>query len=581
MLSHHDIAYFSLEIGLDHRIPTYSGGLGVLAGDTVRAAADLGLPFVGVTLLYRHGYFNQQLDDRGRQTETAYSWDPSELLEPLDCYVSLPIEGRDVYIRPWRLEVRGDTGRRVFVYFLDTDLPQNDPRDRSITHALYAGDQAWRLKQEAVLGIGGRRMVRALGHNPGVFHMNEGHAFLICIELLSAYLSREDTGKIDAEAIRFARERCVFTTHTPVEAGHDRFDINLVRRIVGDHPAFHRADLYGEPNGHGGFDGHTLNTTRVALNLSRYANAVAQKHGEVSRRMFPGYRIEAITNGVHAGSWTGPHMARVFDRHAPAWRRSNDDLRLVLGASDDEVRGAHAAAKRDFVAEIASRTGEAFSPDAFTIVFARRATAYKRPGLLLSDPDRLAALAEKHGPLQIIYGGKSHPHDTQGKASIERIHAAAGALGDKVRVVYLQNHEIDICKLMVAGCDVWLNNPEPPLEASGTSGMKAALNGVPSLSTLDGWWLEGCVDGVTGWAIGSAEDSVLSTDRDALRHKHAEDLYRTLDEKVLPAFYGGHGGSWATIMKHAIALNGSHFTTERMVREYVGRGYSGLERGGA
>ena len=563
------IAYFSLEIGLAAEIPTYSGGLGVLAGDTIRAAADLGLPYAAVTLLYRDGYFTQSIDAEGMQREAPVKWDPEAHLEEMPQRAYVPIEGRTVAVRAYRLMLTGVTGHRVPIYFLDTDLPDNTPADRQITRALYAGDPDHRLRQEAVLGIAGRRILRAMTHDVAVCHMNEGHAFLVTVELLSEHLSRYDKQSLDAEAIIACRSRCVFTTHTPIPAGHDRFSIDRVRAIVGDHPLFRRPDLYGdgstEPGG-GANAGDVLNTTRLAMNLSRFSNAVARKHAEVSRAMFPGYRIAPITNGVHAQTWTGPKMRELFDRHAPGWREWNADLRLMAGVPDADILGAHAAQKQAMIARVNALTGAGFDDRAFTIAFARRATGYKRPAMLLSDMDRLRSIAQTHGPIQIVYAGKAHPHDGRGKEIIRSIVHQAARTEGAIRIAFCPNYDMALCAEFASGCDLWLNTPEPPLEASGTSGMKAALNGVPSLSTLDGWWLEGCVEGVTGWGI---EGEASTPDR--LAEIHARSLYEKLEHAILPAF--ADPSRWASIMRSAIALNGSYFTTERMVREYAIRAY--------
>ena len=564
------IAYFSLEIGFESSIPTYSGGLGVLAGDTIRAAADLGLPLVAVTLLYRKGYFRQRLDADGRQSEHPVEWNPDDMLEEMPQRAFVPIDGRDVMLRAYRLWIDGCTGHRVPVYFLDTDLPENDDAARGITHALYAGDPDHRVRQEAVLAIGGKRILRALTHDVVVHHMNEGHAFLVTLELLSEHLSRYRKTRVDTDAIAYARQRCVFTTHTPVPAGHDRFGVERVRAIVGDHPLLQRPDLYGDSGGEGPgstLSSDVLNTTRVALNLSRFSNGVARKHAEVSRQMFPGYPIAAITNGVHAASWTSPAMRDLFDRTIPRWREWNSDLRLIQGVPGSAVREAHAASKRVLLNEVGRRLGRELDPGVFTIAFARRATAYKRPAMLMSSADRLAWLAERVGPLRILFAGKAHPHDGRGAGIIEEIVRTGRALEGRVEVAFLENYDIDLCRLLVAGSDLWLNNPEPPLEASGTSGMKAALNGVPSLSTLDGWWLEGWVEGVTGWAIEGESNNAHK-----LYELHAEDMYDKLGNAIMPMYYR-EPDRWAEVMRSCIAINGSYFTTERMVREYGLRAY--------
>ncbi|MBX3365398.1 MAG: alpha-glucan family phosphorylase [Phycisphaeraceae bacterium] len=552
------IAYFSMEIGLESSIPTYSGGLGVLAGDTIRAAADLGLPFAAVTLLYREGYFRQKIDERGRQIEEPVAWRPEERLEEMPQRVHVPLEGRNVYVRCFRLMVTGHGGAKVPIYFLDTDVAENDPRDRMITHALYAGDTDHRIRQEAILGIGGRRMLRAVTHDVTCFHMNEGHAFLVIIELLSEYLARHDQMHVDSACAAYARERCVFTTHTPIPAGHDRFNIHRVRDIVGDHPVFHRPDLYG--------DGETLNTTVLALNFTRFANGVARRHAEVSREMFPGYAIAPITNGVHASTWVGPSFAELYDRHVPQWRQWNSDLRLIAGVNEQEILAAHAGAKQSLLGFIRDQMGVRLDPGVFTVAFARRATAYKRPSMILSDLARLRHITRTVGPVQVIYAGKAHPHDGRGKEIIAEIVRASRELRGEVEVVFVPNYDIELAKRYVAGADLWLNNPEPPLEASGTSGMKAALNGVPSLSTMDGWWIEGCAEGVTGWAIEGEGEG------ESLAHAHAQSLYDKLQHVILPLYYRDRIG-YARVMRRAAALNGSYFTTERMVREYALRAY--------
>lgn len=554
----HVIAYLSLEIGLAKEIPTYSGGLGVLAGDTIRAAADLGLPYAAVTLLYRKGYFTQSFDREGMQQESATEWKPEELMEEMPQRAYVPIEGRTVYVRAYRYWVNGATGHRVPVYFLDTDLPENAPQDREITHALYAGDTDHRIKQASVLGIAGRRMLRAMTHDCTTFHMNEGHGFLLTIELMSEFLSRWQQTEVTPAAIEHVREQCVFTTHTPIPAGHDKFDIARVRAIVGDHPLFNRPDLYGS--------GKTLNTTVLALNLSRYANGVARRHGEVSREMFPGYTIDSVTNGVHAATWTGPHMARLFDEHIPGWRAASSDLRLAIGIPVEQIRRAHQEAKRDMIAHVNERAGASLADDVFTIAFARRSTAYKRPELLFTDVERLKSISAQHGPIQLIFAGKAHPHDFQGKEILQHIARARDALEGSIRITVVPNYDIGLAAKLVAGSDIWLNTPLPPMEASGTSGMKAAMNGVPSLSTLDGWWIEGCSDGITGWAIeGEAPNA------DALLRLHATSVYDKLERAILPAYRDQE--QWGGIMRNAIALNGSYFTTQRMVRDYIARAY--------
>jgi starch phosphorylase len=555
------IAYFSMEICLEQAIPTYSGGLGVLAGDTLRSAADLKLPMVGVSLLHRKGYFRQEIDDAGNQIEGPVEWRPEEILQETPERASVTIEGRDVLVRAWRYAVRGVSGHEVPVFLLDTDLPENTEWDRTLTHFLYGGDSHYRLCQEIVLGVGGAQLLRAIGYNGDVrFHMNEGHSALLAVTLLEWRLAAEirKSFEVDENDVETVRRRCVFTTHTPVPAGHDRFPADMVRRTLGD-------EFFQLLEAAKCLESGELNMTHLALRLSRFVNGVAMRHREVSLAMFPGFPIDSITNGVHAATWTSPAFQALLDRRIPEWRTDNLYLRYAVGIPLAEIRESHLEAKKDFIVEVATRTGVELDPGIFTMGFARRATPYKRADLMFAEPGRLAHIAETVGPMQIVFGGKAHPHDGGGKALIRRIHDAAQELEGRVTVVYLENYEMALAAKMVAGVDVWVNNPMKPLEASGTSGMKAALNGVPSLSVRDGWWIEGHIEGVTGWSIGSDES-------DGDQSKDAEDFYLKLERAILPLFYG-LPFAYAEVMRSAIALNGSFFNTQRMVEQYVRNAY--------
>jgi len=549
------IAYFSMEIAVDPAIPTYSGGLGILAGDTLRAAADLGLPMAAVTLLYRSGYFRQRIDPQGNQIDEPYTWTPEARLEPLPAQVTVDIEGRSVHARAWLYRVQGLSGHTVPVYFLDADLPENDPRDRTLTDVLYGGDQRHRLAQEALLGIGGIALLRALGHDDiETHHLNEGHAALLTLALLQERLGGRPLTSATPDDLEAVRRRCVFTVHTPVAAGHDKFPLPLAEQVLG--PGITAALNALPSRTDGEFD-----MTLLALNLSRSVNAVSLRHSQVSAAMYPGFRVGSVTNGVHAATWTAPPIARLFDRHIPNWRADNSYLRHAVMLPLDELLAAHAEAKRDMAAEVRRRAGISLDPEAFTICFARRATGYKRADLLFSDPRRLRRIARRAGPLQVLFGGKAHPRDESGKALIRRVYQAAEALKE-CRIVYLEEYDFSLAKYLVSGVDLWLNNPEKPLEASGTSGMKAALNGVPSLSTLDGWWIEGCVEGVTGWAIG--EDPLKPSDAG----KEAASLYDKLEYVIMPLFHQ-RTTAYAEVMRSAIALNGSFFNAQRMMEQYL------------
>lgn len=552
------IACFSMEIALRPEIPAYAGGLGILAGDTARSCADLELPVVFVTLASRAGYFRQKIDTEGRQTEEPDWWEPERWCTPLAAMVAVEIENKPVWIRPWLYTHAAPHGYSIPILLLDTDLDQNGADDRKLTHFLYSDDDAYRLKQEIVLGIGGLRILRALGFDLHTYHLNEGHAALLTLELLNHWrISPEEL--VPGEPpydIAEVRARCVFTTHTPVAAGHDRFSYELFVRLLPDFVEFDTLKRLA------GAD--RLNMTRLALNLADYVNGVAARHAETTRQMFPGYRIHAITNGVHVGTWAHPAFAQLYDHHIPDWRHEPERLIRALELPEDAVWRAHLSARAELAERVKSLTGALLDPALPVLGFARRMTGYKRPLLLFADVDRLLALAARQ-PFQLVMAGKAHPHDGDGKEAIRQLHTLFARLKGMITCVFLPGYDMDLAKLLVAGCDIWLNTPLPPLEASGTSGMKAALNGVLNLSTLDGWWLEACIEGVTGWAIGADGDG--SSDR-----LSAERLYDKLERVVLP-LYASDPAGWRAMMKGAIARIASHFNSHRMMRRYAAEAY--------
>jgi glycogen phosphorylase len=581
------VAYFSMEIALENAMPSYSGGLGVLAGDTIRAAADIRLPMVAVSLLYRKGYFTQRLAEDGRQTEEPAAWRVEDFLQEESPRISVSVESRRVELRCWRYSVKGVRGFEVPVYFLDADLPGNAECDRNLTGTLYGGDAYYRLCQEVILGIGGVRILRALGYNDLTrYHMNEGHAALLSLELLGEEAEKQGRTSIRGEDIEKVRSKCVFTTHTPVPAGHDRFPMEYLTRVFPEQNSFfdlkdaYSADLlkrvlqaeqdFPDLRKAAGA-GASLNMTYLALNLSAYVNGVAKQHGETSRQMFPGVPIEAITNGVHAGTWASPAFQQLFDRYIPYWREDNYSLRSALAVPPEEVWSAHLLAKHELLEVVRQKTGLSMDSDTFTIGFARRATGYKRADLILSDLDRLRQIAKTAGKIQIVFAGKAHPNDGGGKEIIQRIFQAKKALRKTVPVVFLDDYNMDVGGKITSGVDLWLNTPQFPLEASGTSGMKAALNGVPSLSILDGWWVEGHIEGVTGWSIGEkrlATAGAAPSDNRA----EADSIYFKLENVILPMFYKERA-HYLEVMQHAIAINGSFFNTQRMIQQYVTDAY--------
>jgi len=579
------VAYFSMEIALENAMPSYSGGLGVLAGDTIRAAADIRLPMVAICLLYRKGYFTQVLSDDGAQCEEPVDWRVEDFLIEEPARVTVPLENRRVELRAWRYDAKGVRGFEVPVYFLDAHLPSNDERDRNLTGSLYGGDPYYRLCQEVLLGIGGVRILRALGYaDLARYHMNEGHAALLTLELLGEEAEKAGRESIRGEDITKVRSKCVFTTHTPVPAGHDRFPLEFLTRAFPEQQDFLdlkdassaellKQVLQAETNfpgiGEAAKRGASINMTHLALNMSTYVNGVAKMHGEVSRRMFPQVPIEAITNGVHAATWTAPAFQQMFDRYIPTWREDNYSLRGALGLPQEEVWSAHLLSKHDLLEVVRKKTGLRLDPDVFTVGFARRATGYKRADLILSDLDRLREIAKNAGKFQIVFAGKAHPNDGGGKELIKKIFRAKKALKKAVQVVFLDNYNMEVGGKITTGVDLWLNTPQFPLEASGTSGMKAALNGVPSLSILDGWWVEGHIEGVTGWAIGPLRQS---GDESLDNLADAESLYDKLENVILPMYYNERH-KYLSVMQHAIAINGSFFNTQRMVQQYITDAY--------
>ena len=554
------VAYFSMEIALDPGLPTYSGGLGILAGDTLRSAADLAAPLVAFTLVYRKGYFRQALDKSGNQTEQPQPWQPEATLKETKERVSVRLEGREVWIRGWLYTITGVTGATLPVYLLDTDLPENSASDRTITDSLYGGDDHYRFCQEIVLGFGGFKLLHKLGYSSiESYHMNEGHSALLALRLLEKRLDQSFAGRVKKLDIDGIRKMCIFTTHTPVPAGHDQFPRKLAEQVLAPE---HVSVLDEAEAWHGDF----LNMTYLALRFSGYVNGVAMRHGEVSRGMFPNYPISAITNGVHAVTWTAEPFRELFDRHIPGWRTDNNYLRYAISIPLEEIRQTRLLARQNLFKAIQERAGVALDPKVLTIGFARRASTYKRAAMLFTDRERLRRIAREAGPLQLVYAGKAHPRDDGGKALIRKVFEGAAAISDVVRTVYVENYDMHWGGLITSGVDLWLNTPMRPQEASGTSGMKAAMNGVPSFSIIDGWWAEGHIEGVTGWSIGSEE---IAGDPNA----DAGTLYDKLEREIVPMFYG-RPTRYTEVMRSAIAFNGAFFNTQRMLQQYLANAYN-------
>ena len=545
------VAYFSMEIGISADIPTYSGGLGVLAGDVIRSSADLRIPLVAVTLLSKKGYLKQKITLDGWQLEFPEEWDPSKFMKLLPERATVKIAGRDVKIGVWVYEQESLTGGTIPVLFLTTDVEGNTQEDRQITDFLYGDGETYRLKQEIVLGIGGLRILEALKINVKKYHMNEGHSSLLTLELLKE-------NDMNADKVK---NRCVFTTHTPVAAAFDKFPYDLLSEVLEPEVSPEVLKMYGGQD--------KLNMTLLALNLSKYTNGVTEAHMEYSRKLFPGYHIQEITNGVHSYTWTCPHFRKLFDKYIHRWANEPELLVRVDVIPDEELWEAHVNAKQDLLDFVHDSSGLQMDSDVLTLGFARRATEYKRATMIFSDLEKLKEV-KSQGEIQLIFAGKAHPKDELGKELIKEIYRFIDLLKGDIKVVYLENYNMDMASKLTSGVDVWLNTPLPPMEASGTSGMKAAHNGVVNFSVLDGWWIEGCVEGLTGWAIGPSANQWLNEQE--TRKRELADLYNKLEYLIIPKFYQQRD-TWIDLMKNSIGKVAYYFNTHRMMRRYATDAY--------
>lgn len=546
------IAYFSMEIALDTDIPTYSGGLGVLAGDTLRSCADLEIPAVAITLCYDKGYFYQQISPDGYQVERGIQWEFSNKFERVQETIELQVQDKVFKVGAWLYKVRGETGFEVPVILLDTNIEGNEQWQKNFTHILYDATPFQRVVQEIILGMGGVKILNTLGYT-GIetYHMNEGHAAFMIFDLLNQFKGDINTVK----------KHCIFTTHTPVPAGHDRFNYDLIYDVFRDRVPKDIKKMAGE---------NELNMSHLALYGSRYCNGVAQKHGEVSKQMFPGYDIDAITNGIHLRFWVNPFLRQLLDEKLTGWTMNYLYLDNIWDVGNYELWNVHNKAKNRLIDYEQSHSWVLLDEKKLTIGFARRITEYKRPTLIFSDLERLGKICKKR--VQFVFAGKSHPRDENGKRFIKQINDMSDYLYRSygIGMVFLPAYDMDLSRLLVSGVDVWLNNPRRYQEASGTSGMKASLNGVLNFSVLDGWWIEGYQrDPMAGWSIGPGTNDPKATQYPD--SYDANDLYNKLDREILPLYYNNRDG-WTERMKHAIKL-AMFFNTHRMVEEYADRGW--------
>ena len=539
------VGYFTAEIGLWSDLSTYSGGLGVLAGDHVKSAADAEIPLVGVTLLYREGYSRQHLDSDGIQSETYPVLDPSEFLELTDIKIQLPLDNQTIYARVWCANVVGQTGHKVPVYFLDTTHELNSQYHQEIGQRLYGGNDDTRIRQEYLLGVGGVQLFDHLQIELNGIHLNEGHCTFAMLELLSRGWSREQL-----------TEKSLFTTHTPVPAGHDRFEWSLVKEIMGDKLPDDAQELVRNAGDSEG--GNRCSMSHLAVALSTSVNAVSILNAEVAQTMFSEKKIIPITNGVHHPTWTSSTMTKLFDEHLPEWKANPNQLKEARKIPTEALKQARNENRKHLRDLVRNETGVEFEEHRLTIGFARRFATYKRANLVFHDLEKLREIGA--GRIQFVFSGKAHPKDEGGKQLIRDIFASAKTVEEEIPVAFLENYSMATGLAMTSGVDIWLNNPIRPLEASGTSGMKAAMNGVPNCSILDGWWPEACNHGINGWAIGNAED-----DRNDPRD--AANIYSTLQNDVLPS-WERKDETWANIMRESIASSAG-FTGRRMIEDYL------------
>ncbi len=537
-MNNSNIFYFSAEIGLSSSIPTYSGGLGVLAGDHVKAAADTQIPVIGMTLLYRHGQGIQRIDKEGDQRERWNSFNPNGILTNEDCDFELKVGDETAIVQIWSKTVSGVTGNTTKVYFLDVGHERNESTIQELGNRLYGGGTDVRIRQEYILVIGGVLAIKKLGLWPirGI-HLNEGHTAFAALGLMDEGLSFDEV-----------KSKLHFTTHTPVPAGHDVFEFNNAEKIIGKQHA-----LFCEKFASNG----KLSMSHLAINVSQTCNAVSKLNAKVASEMFPDKKISPITNGVHHLTWTSAPLAKLFDKEIPEWRKDPSKLKTIYEVSDEKLFEAHLIAKKSLLRYANSMSGRGLSSNLLTICFARRMVEYKRPNLILKNIKRLTEICSNK--VQFVFAGYAHPNNTEGKKIIKELNQATELFGENINFVYLENYSMWLGSKLVSGADIWLNNPIRPLEACGTSGMKAAMNGGLNLSISDGWWDEEARDGENGWIIGD-KNSESSDEQDA------EFIYDKLENVIIPLWENDRTG-WINMMKNSIATS-SVMTAERMVREY-------------
>lgn len=536
----YSVAYLSMEIALENEIKTYAGGLGILAGDILKSAAQKKFPMIGITLINRLGYFKQKINNSGRQIETIDRDYNFALLKKLDAEISVNIGKDQVRVGVWQYIIKGKNDFEIPVYFLDTNILGNKGVYKKITSKLYGGSPEMRLRQEIVLGRGGVKIIEVLGYkNIKKYHLNEGHGALTAIELFYKAKALSDGGKI-----KEVKNKCIFTTHTPIKTVYDDFSRSLLLKNQMDFP-INLPNLIVEEK---------INMLDLAMYFSGYVNGVSKRHGEVLKEMFPKRDIKYITNGVNSVYWSSDEFKKIYDKYIKGWRENGKLLKKVNSVSKEEIWLAHQINKNILLKYLKTKFKINWQDNVFTIAYARRFTEYKQPLFLFANPEKLLSVLGEGGGAQIIISGKAHHRDMTGQEAIKKIYQIKKKY-PKLNIVFLENYNLDMAHLLTAGVDLWVNTPMPPLEASGTSGMKAAHNGVPQLSTPDGWWLEGYKKNKTGWTINTPDE-----------------LYEILKKEIMPSYYQ-KSPDWQEILKNVISINASYFNSDRVLDQYISEAY--------
>jgi glycogen phosphorylase len=541
------IGFISMEFGINSKMNTYCGGLGILSGDIIKSCTDMEVKMTGFSILYKKGWFKQKIDDNGYQVIEDDIWDYNALLIDTQKHFKIVIKNVITEVKIWEYKVKSSVNNfENSIYFLDVDIEGNDPIIRQCSNNIYSTNKDIFYCQQVLLSLGIVELEKELDLNIDIYHLNESHAVFHILNLLSKYNENE------------VKSKMVFTSHTPLETAHQKFNLDILKQYISkDLVKKIPASL---------IQNNEINLTKLALYYSKFSNAVAKRHEEVSDKMYPEFQLDHVTNGVHAETWACSGLGEIFDKYINGWRQDPYLLRQVGVIPDEILEESHMKNKINLCNHVNALYDKGLDPNVFTIGFARRTVGYKRANMILTEMDRLKNISKKFGKLQIIFAGKAYPTDKEGIELIKSLLDACKMQDNNLKIAFIENYNMDIAKKMVLGVDLWLNNPIPPLEASGTSGMKASLNGIPNFSILDGWWVEGHIEGITGWSIG--QDLCVG---DFCQLIEIEDLYAKLENQIFNAW--NDKKQWSLIRKSCIALNGPYFNTHRVVQEYILKAY--------